>query len=243
MNPSPKVSAAISTCQYEVNKFHLGETAREWAGSIIVLMVRLQPSTRSPSFPHMEGPMWIRTIRRLNWVKISALRSGVTKQVTPTCFRETANPRFMGAGENRPGAVAVEQVLSLQLMQQYRAVAVSGSMVKKSIRPRFERYERFKRRKHRFQGLHYYFAIERASPAVQSHLANTTRLLALSSLGSAAGSSCLAGMKCTMGISQPRPPLRSAIALHRGCMSLGTRQAGKVASDRDHPWLCRIHSV
>jgi hypothetical protein len=108
----------ISTIQYEVNQLHLGEDAPEWTGSIIVLMVRLQPSTRSPSGPRSEGPMWIRTITRLNWVKISALRCGVAKETSPTCFREPVNPRFMGTGENRPGAVAVEHVLEPQLMHR-----------------------------------------------------------------------------------------------------------------------------
>ncbi len=41
----------------------------------------------------------------------------VGNEVPPTCFRETAHARFMGPGENRPGAVAVEQVLELHFMQ------------------------------------------------------------------------------------------------------------------------------
>lgn len=116
----------ISTCQYEVIEVHLGENAREWIGSIIVLMVRLQPSTRSPSPFHMECPMWTQTIKMLERVKISALRCGVSGEIHPMCFRRPANPRFMGAGENRPGAVAVEQVLEPQFHATSQHTPCSG---------------------------------------------------------------------------------------------------------------------
>lgn len=70
--------------------------------------------------------MWTQTIKMLERVKISALRCGVPGEIHPMCFRRPANPRFMGAGENRPGAVAVEQVLEPQFHATSQHTPCSG---------------------------------------------------------------------------------------------------------------------
>lgn len=138
----------ISTYQYEVNELHLGENARGWIGSIIVLMVRLQPSTRSLSSLHMEGPMWIQTRRRLNWVKISALRCGdATAYLRHVFVRPNTHDSWVLAKNGRV-LWLWSRCWSLNFMQHlntYCTVAVSGYSFKIQTRPRFERFERLKK--------------------------------------------------------------------------------------------------
>jgi hypothetical protein len=95
-------------------------------------------------------------------------------------------------------------------------VAVSGYSFKIQIRPRFERFERLKKNI-QFHFLNHRCALDRPQAMNPESYSKNYKTVCKSTFlfrkyNRLRG--CLRGCKCTMGLSRPRPPLRSTIALH-----------------------------
>jgi hypothetical protein len=137
--------------------------------------------------------MWTRTIPRLNWVKNfgAPMWRLETKYLRHVFVRLHTHDSWVLAKTGRV-LWLWSRCWNFISCNTHRVVALSGYTVKKSVRPRFKRFQRLEQ-KTQISSLDLFSAHQRQSSGIQSRLPKDITLLAHSSSGSVTGTCiCLA---------------------------------------------------